>query len=346
MNFFMLVNIFGLIVAIETENHDIRSFTDFFYVFTFGSIIALICVLLWPENTATNLERRLLAIFIAIQSLARDKQMHECDQTASCASLKSAHRSLQQMLTTSRIEVLFSRLVPDTFEGLLLSSEGIIDSMCMLHRNTSTLQEESPAYLSQRCDEFQGICQELRSLQVNQCQTIVEQMRYVIEGTSASDDLEKAKCTTGDQNPVSSVDRIAHVKATIALWPAEGCDLEIRWGNIMRTSLLITLELQGIVLETAHFREISHGRRRLHLPAACNRARKEDDKFEQGSRGLESFSTPDAEGSVSRAKLWPYVVAHKVTKMRDSRHTQYAFKFQFVMGILSIFPFISDWRVW
>lgn len=58
----MVVNIFGLVVAIELNEHDTRLFSDFIYVFVFGAMIALLAALLWPEDTASDMEAQLLTL--------------------------------------------------------------------------------------------------------------------------------------------------------------------------------------------------------------------------------------------------------------------------------------------
>ncbi|ORY83183.1 hypothetical protein BCR37DRAFT_379175 [Protomyces lactucae-debilis] len=318
INFFMIVQIFGLVNAIELAEHTVQPFTDYFYVFTFGTLITFACSLIWPENTAITIEKHLLSSLNAATDLVEHHGSGSKRSKSKFSDVKGFNDKLMASIDASKYEVVYSRIPP---ASLQLINAGIADLINKLYVLDEVLRDLSSKaqVLGSREAYIEGLLADMALLHGRLLRAIVQNMQDAIAGRQQ--DLE------GQSTAQLEVQLNKCQRALSNLPPTDKTDLESR---------AINDQAVHAAFEVAKNLLLMYGNSVKASQAACHRRRL---FWPSGVR----LTWPTMR---KQPGVWRYWIAHRASIFRDSQHTAYAVKFTLVMGILSIFPFIDDWRVW
>lgn len=346
MNFFMLVNIFGLVVAIELDQHDSRTFSDFFYVFTFGTLIAFLFALCWPENTSSSIEASLVRLFGNLVDAVADLDQVEDLQNGlrHYSSIQAQNNALRLQLEASRYEFLWTRLNHESMVRILGSTEQILASLHTCELISIALQKSSKAHIPNTIAPVQALEAHAKKLMIDQLKSIKSDLIAAIAGTTHSADLEKVHASSVSSH--ASVRQILQEHLQMNVGGVEEDDRIALHSQLLDTLICMSLTLSSLGLVVEDMCRTCHGRRRVRLPA-CLLKHKAHMPYQPGQRRGSAVSVMSVDvDKVPRLQYWRLRLAHSVTVFRDSRHSRYALKFALGVCMLSIWPFIDDWRTW
>lgn len=345
----MVVNIFGLVVAIELKKPHLRTFTDFFYVFTFGALIPLICVWIRPENTATGLETQLVSLIESLKDIdPEDDRANQEEAMRLSIAAESAHTKFCTALANTGYEVSYSRLSPTDFRDLADLLLAVISRLHVLSLASKTGRRDSYPVDTALDQTLKQISQDLMHLRHAQLTHILQNLHQLsrVPGMSMTDAehvagaIDSAEFTTRLE---SCQQRLKSIELNCAAIPENICAAI----QALETSCRLVSQLQYIHVATITISRQHGPRKRLFLPHVLPSIRVVvTDTLSLFRDAPSRFDMKRAETGVSRLQHWRYRAAHGFSHFQDSRHTRYAVKFATVMAILSIFPFISDWRIW
>lgn len=249
--------------------------------------------------------------------------------------------NFQSALDLTRFELFWSRIGPQSLAAVASNMMTVISSLKVIH----LIQNSDRRGRGRSCtspEDEQSVNQILASLTDlvrAQLQSAVETMQ---SRPGKIRDLEAA----GGRTASCKFDALLD-------------DLRQNWWQLTQTSavrresihlvetfFISLVEVNQLTLSIIKLKKDAPSFRRLWLPAVF--------RNQFGSRNTAECESPAKaktveyclETSITRFTHWRYRTAQSLTRLQGSSDLRYSLKFACVIAILSIWPFISNWRIW
>lgn len=309
------------------------------------------CCLVFPENTAHSIERQVRECLKTLhQYTASDDGARNglalYERTA-LQGFQAASKALKATASQSKYEILWSKLSPTWVDSIHAHFDGLESHLRVIHTIVADFDNTDESKLAHGpVEEF---LKDVIHLHRSQCQTAADALNSVFM-SKKNNDLESGGCTK-----YSDVRLVLAKQVTELIACRKMLDLVSSCGKdaiivceLLDVMMLVCHDLQRLVEETAVLADCGRAGRFLYwpktlLPSFIHHIEQAEPR---PNRRFSIASLPQFQVKVPNWLYIRYWTAHAAATFRDSRHTQYAFKFSLVMAILSIWPFIDDWAIW